>query len=180
MRTLLLITLLLSSSLDILPAGRSTMPLHFVPNVGQAPEGARFSANGSGVRAFFYASEVELRVAGNLVRIRFDGANPRSVVEGRNTLPGQVNFLIGPEEEWKIGVPVFGGLVCSELYPGIDMTYGSNGTLLKSEFVVRPGSNPERIRFRYIGAGEPRVEKGDLVVPIGGHEIREQKPMIYQ
>jgi hypothetical protein len=58
-------------------------------------------------------------------------------------------------------------MVYRQLYTGIDLHYtGTNGQL-KTTYVVAPGADPGRIRWRYQGASETRVDaQGNLVVTL--------------
>ena len=152
------------------------VPLVFIANRGQAPEAVRFMAKGSGLTAFFSPEEAWFRMEDGFVRVQFVGARPAVEVEGLEPQPGQANFLIGPQEEWRLGVPLYGGVIYRELYPGIDMVYGGRRQELKSEFIVAPGADPSRIRLRYLGAGEMCIDaNGALVVPVNGG-LRDRRP----
>jgi len=162
------------------PAG-DAVPLVFIANQGQAPSVVRFMVKGSGLTAFFSPEEALFRMGEASVRVQFVGSRPAVEVEGLERQPGQANFLIGPQEEWRLGVPLYGGVIYRELYPGIDMVYGGRRQDLKSEFLVAPGADPSRIQLRYVGTGEVRIdESGALVIPVNGRELREQAPTVYQ
>jgi hypothetical protein len=169
--------------------GKDGVPLFFIENRGQAPSSIRFMAKGSGVTAYFSAGEAQFRMAGASVRLDFEGADPAARVEGMDRLPSHANFLIGARENWRMDVPTYRAIRYRELYPGIDMTYGGTGRDLKSEFVVAPGADTARIRMRYLGAGDLRIEEsGALVIPLsaregprqGARELREHAPILYQ
>ena len=165
-----------------LPAAASTSaPLFFLPNHGQTSGHVRFMVKGSGLTAFFANSEVVLRTRDGVIRMQFPTAGGPSEIEALEPVPGVVNFLKGAQQEWRLGIPMYGGIRYRELYPGIDMIYGSNGRKLKSQFIVAPGSDPSRILVQYAGAGKLRIDPdGSLVVPVGRREIREEPPAIYQ
>ena len=180
MRCLLITLIGTGAVLAANPAG-DAVPLVFIENHGQAPSAVRFMVKGSGLTAFFSAQEARFRLKDSFVRLQFPGASPSVRIEGLGRLPGEANFLIGGEEEWRLGVPLYGGVVYRGLYPGIDMVYGNSRRELKSEFVVAPGADPSAIQVRYLGSDEVRIdEKGALVIPVNGHELREQTPVIYQ
>jgi hypothetical protein len=161
-------------------ASVTSVPLFFVANHGQAPDPVRFTANGSGMTAFFLENEVRLQAAGHSIRMRFEGATPRPRIEGSDLLSARANFLLGAERDWRLAVPLYGAIAYRDLYPGIDMIYGGNGRQLKSQFIVAPGSDPSRIRVRYAGTAKPYVERGALVVPVDQGELREEEPVAYQ
>ncbi|HYW47671.1 MAG TPA: SBBP repeat-containing protein, partial [Bryobacteraceae bacterium] len=183
-RNLLIVWIATCAVLAANPAG-DTVPLVFIANRGQAPATVRFMAKGSGLTAFFSPEEALFRMGDAFVRVQFAGARPGVEVEGLERQPGEANFLIGPQEEWRLGVPLYGGVVYRELYPGIDMVYGGRRQDLKSEFLVAPGADPARIQLRYVGTDELRIdESGALVIVLGGRnagrELREQAPVLYQ
>ena len=179
-RTLLLA--LLANGAALTAAGPvSTVPLFFVPDSGQAPSSAGFLAKGSGLNASFTPDGVSFRLGETTVRMEFEDANPRRRLEGEERLPGRVNFLRGERSEWRVGIPTYASVVYRELYPGIDMVYGSNGRNLKSEFRVNAGVDPSRIRIRYSGADLVRLGRdGALVISVEGQELQEQEPVAYQ
>jgi hypothetical protein len=179
-RTLLL-AFILNRALFAVTPEPDAVPLFFVPNRGQAAPKVRFMVKGSGLTAHFLPGEIELRVGGVKVTMRFEGANPKHRVEGDGRLPGHANFLAGSETNWRVNLPLYGSVVYRELYPGIDMEYGGAGRNLKSEFLVAAGAAPSQIRVRYLGAGSPSVDAdGSLVVPVAGIALRERAPLVYQ
>ncbi|MGO9258510.1 MAG: SBBP repeat-containing protein [Bryobacteraceae bacterium] len=161
------------------------MPLFFVENAGQASAPVHFVAQGSGGSAWFSPGEVAFRAGDVLVRISAVGSNPAAAIEGVDRLSASANFLIGPEEDWRIGVPLYRSIAYRDLYPGIDMIYGSDGRNLKSQYVVQPGADPSLIRIAYLGAGRPMIdESGALTISVDGsvdgYRLREEPPLIYQ
>ena len=155
-------------------------PLFFTANRGQLPPRVRFMAQGSGLEVYFARQEIVFRGAGAVVRAALLDSEPGVRIEGIDRLAGEANFLIGEQSEWRLGVPVYAGVVYRGLYPGIDMVYRGEGRDMKSEFVVAPEADPAHIRIRYRG-GEVRVDRnGELVVAVHGHELRERAPDIYQ
>lgn len=153
-----------------------SLPLFFVPNVGQGPAGARFVAAGSGVTAAFSAAGVSFRTAAGEIRLTFEGANPRCRIVGRERLAARANFLRGDGIGGRTGVPLYGAVVYRDLYPGIDMVYGGNGRNFKSEFVVAPGADPGRIHIRYGGAVPYVGRDGALMLGV----VRDEAPLAYQ
>jgi hypothetical protein len=160
------------------PAPVRGLPVLFVED---RPAGSRFWARGSGLSASFTRGAVVYAAQGRSVRLRFPGANPRPRLEGADRVPGRVNFLVGAEQDWRIDLPVYNGMVYRDLYPGIDMRYAGDGRELKSEFLVAPGADPDLIRIRYEGAGRPRIgPDGSLLFRMGTAEVREKAPEAFQ
>ena len=67
------------------------------------------------------------------------------------------------------------------VYPGIDIIYYGNQRQLEYDFCVAPGANPKDIRITFDGARSLRLNaSGELVVDVGGGQVRQLKPIIYQ
>jgi hypothetical protein len=174
---------------DAGPAGSGS--LVFVPNAGQSDPAVRFQAAGRAASLFFAADEVVVALPGDrpdaaarLLRVRFDGAGPRSL-DGAARLPGVVNFLLGDDPAgWRTGLPAYGAVVYRELYGGIDLHYDGAGGQLESTFDVTPGADPGRIRWRYTGAESVRLDaRGDLEIRLPGEPaaaVRERAPQAWQ
>jgi len=180
MRSLLIAWIAARAALAASPAGDS-VPLFFIANHGQGPPEVHFMAQGSGLTAYFSPEAALFRLADTSVRVRFVGARASVQIEGVEPLEAKASFLAGAEENWRLDVPLYTAVRYRGLYPGVDMIYGGNGHDLKSEFVVAPGVDPALIRLRYQGTGEARTDaSGALVIPAGGHDLREAAPVIYQ
>jgi photosystem II stability/assembly factor-like uncharacterized protein len=110
------------------------------------------------------------------------GANATPRVEGRDELPGKVNYFIGNNpDKWLRNVPTYRKAYYTDVYPGIDMVYYGNQTQLEYDFVVGPGANPKLIRFKVEGADRIRLDKtGSLLLTLKHGEVRLNKPVIYQ
>src|SRR5262249_15871969 len=69
----------------------------------------------------------------------------------------------------------------SEVYPGIDVDYHGNGRRLEYDFLVKPRSNPAKIRLGFSGVRRISVDStGDLVLQTDGDPIVQKKPRVYQ
>ena len=158
------------------------IPLTFIANRGQTHHSVRFTAKGPGLTAYFTPGEVVVDLRGSTVRMRYVGANLSPAVDGLEIQEGRANFLIGNDPaEWRINVPLYGGVAYKSLYPGVDMIYSSHKRLLKSEFVVAPDADPSEIQIEYTGVESLRVDHdGSLVFKTEAGELREEAPEIYQ
>src|SRR5579862_2144007 len=144
-----------------------------------------------------------------VLRMRLIGANASPAVTGREELPGKSNYLIGSDpEKWRTNVPTFARVNYQNVYPGVDLVYyGSQGGQLEYDFIVAPGADPAAIQLGLSGgqsegsrraaagsgapnqtASQPKIQNGvakidsggDLVVKMGGDEVRFHKPVVYQ
>jgi len=181
------------------------LPLAFEPNLGQANPEAKFLARGAGYELFLTPKESVfvlntgekksittkqdsgLRPAASghsaaVLRMRLLGANKNPVLTSQNELPGKSNYLSGKKpENWRTNVPNYRSVREQEAFPGIDLVYYGTQGQLEYDFVVAPGADPGGIRFAVEGASKLSTSSdGDLLVGIGGGEVRFHKPFAYQ
>ncbi|HEV3470650.1 MAG TPA: SBBP repeat-containing protein [Pyrinomonadaceae bacterium] len=173
------------------------LPVRFEANRGQTDRAVRFFARGGGYNLFLTPTEavVTLRKASkpregggataavkSTLRMRLAGANPAPRVTGREELPGRVNYFTGRDRRaWRSDVPNYAKVEYEEVYPGVDLVYYGNQRQLEYDFVVAPGSDPDRIALDFEGARALRVdEAGDLVLSTEAGELRQLKPFAYQ
>jgi hypothetical protein len=82
---------------------------------------------------------------------------------------------------WRQDIPTYQVLRYRDLYPGIDLKYRGEGDGIKSDFIVRPGANPEQIRLTYDNAEHISIDGGgNLIVRVQGGEWRDGTPVIFQ
>jgi hypothetical protein len=180
-------------------------PLYFEANHGQADASAPFIARGNDCVVLLSpdAATVVLRQADptgeqtsdpldrletkpnstRTVRIALQNANHGGHMTGLEPMPGKANYFIGNDPAgWRTGVPLFGRVQVDEVYPGIRAVYyADESARLEYDFVLQPNARPGLISLRIEGADQVRVDaNGDLVLKIGGDEIRQHRPVIYQ
>jgi len=117
-----------------------------------------------------------------VVRLRLAGANAEARAKGQHELPGKVNYLLGADRnQWRTGVSTFARVVYSGVYPGVDLAYYGNQRELEYDFIVHAGANPRVISLEIEGADRIEIDdQGDLVLHIGGRQVRHRKPISYQ
>ena len=110
------------------------------------------------------------------------GANLGSRIEGRETLPGRSNYLLGSDpSRWRTSVPHYARVVYDAIYPGISLAFYGNGPRLEHDFVVSPDADPSLIRVEYLGVERLEVDDaGDLILFTQAGELRQKKPLVYQ
>ncbi len=149
-------------------------PMRFEPASGDS---SNYLARGSRYECIVSAARAQLRTRGGRLDVYFDGANPAARLEALDRLPSQTNVLIGNRPAgWRTGIPNYGRLRATAAYPGIDIAYYGNGGALEYDFIVKPGSDPGRIRIRFTGAAMLLDGNGDLV----GGEFVQKRPVAYQ
>jgi len=69
------------------------------------------------------------------------------------------NYYLGHCPDGILGVKEYEKITIKEVYEGIDWSlYRTKDGVLKYDFVVHPGADPAKIKLRYIGAGEVKLE----------------------
>jgi hypothetical protein len=160
------------------------VPLSFEPNRGQAPADVRFLARGPGYVMGLNAgaSTVVLGEERAVVRTSLLGANADASGAAEGPLGGQVQYFIGNSpERWRTGIPTYGRVRFSDVYPGIDLVYYGNQRQLEYDFELSAGADPSRIRLGLEGAKSLRIDtNGDLVLGMPKGELRHRRPRAYQ
>lgn len=121
-----------------------------------------------------------------VVHLEFAGAATNPHMQGTDLLPGTVNYMIGNDRsKWHTNIETYAGVRYEDLYPGIDVHYDGNQGNLKSTYMVRPGVDPNLIRWRYDGASHIALDPatGQLLVTLAGSIIPslfETAPIAWQ
>jgi len=173
------------------PAARlfsAAAPLYFEENRGQVSGSARFVARGHDCNLAIAPDWAEVLlgrngVATRSVKLVLTGANPESSIAGCEPLPGHANYLLGNDPSaWRKQVPLFARIRAASVYPGVDVTYYAYpAARLEYDFILQPGADVGGITLQVQGADSVAVDgAGELVMTLGGEEIRQHKPVIYQ
>jgi hypothetical protein len=165
------------------------IPLSFEPNVGQSAKPVKFVSRGNGYTMFLAATEAVFSLrqtkqknARAVWRLQLAGANQNATIEGQESLPGKVNYMIGNDRsQWHTGIPTFRKVQYRDVWSGVDIVWYGTQNQLEYDFVVRPGSDPAQIGLLFKGADKLRInESGDLVMDVHGEEMAQHAPAIYQ
>jgi hypothetical protein len=187
------------------------LPLSFEANQGQANKEVKFISQGSGYKLFLTATKAVMTLNSSreskakdqksfikdnkldrglqtpsldqtVLQMQLVGANPAPGITGIDLLPGKSNYFIGNDpKEWRTNIAQYAKVRYQNVYPGVDMVYYGNQRQLEYDFIVAPGSDPEKIRLRFKDVEKVKIDnKGDLVVEVLDGEIRNQRPIFYQ
>ncbi|HXM21423.1 MAG TPA: SBBP repeat-containing protein [Terriglobales bacterium] len=172
------------------------LPLMFEPNQGQTDARVRFLAHGSGYGLFLTAREAVLAFAlqpsavdsqhrtprTSVVSMKLAGATSTAEPTGDVQLLGKSNYFIGNDPaQWHRDIPQFARVRYRNVYPGIDLVYYGNQGRLEYDFEVAPGSDPQIVALRFQGSQNLKIDAGgDLVLAVGGSDVRLQAPRVYQ
>jgi uncharacterized protein (TIGR03437 family) len=169
------------------------LPLSFEKNEGQVDEMVRFISRGEGYNLYFTQHEIIMEldktkrersagIASQRLALRLVDSRKELQVSGLDKLLGKSNYFIGNDpREWRIDIPNFSRVLYREVYSGIDLVYYGNQRQLEYDFVVAPHADPAKIKLDLDGDSQMRIDdSGDLLVAVGGEELRMRKPFIYQ
>lgn len=157
-------------------------PLFFTEVHSAARDGKQYIAAAPGLGARFLEDRVEFRVRGSVFELRFPGSTPEREPLGEAPLAAHVNYLIGSDPRgWMRDLQAYRDVTYHDVYPGIDVRFGAEGTHIKSEFLVAPRADSAQIHFVYRGLGAPYIDSnGDLAFELADAGFREQSPKVFQ
>jgi len=165
----------------------SHLPLIFEPNQGQAPAEVRYRMRGGALEGEFQRDGVILALPGSgkavsRLRMHLLGARKDTAIRGDGALQSRTNYLLGNDPaHWLRGLPNYAQVRYSDLYPGTDLVFYGNGSLLEHDFEVMPGANPSSIAFDLEGAESVTLaDNGDLRVGLPDGSITFKRPIAYQ
>ncbi|HEY6346981.1 MAG TPA: SBBP repeat-containing protein [Bryobacteraceae bacterium] len=151
----------------------ASLPLRF-----EQDSNRRWTSRGPGYAIRFQPDCTLLRLPGRILRLSFTGSNPRAKFEPREPSKVRTNYFIGKQYRSAEG---FSRLERESIYRGIDIDYYGDGQRLEYDFTLRPGADASRIRMRFEGADDIRIDdRGDLVLTLDGKELVQRAPTVYQ
>jgi hypothetical protein len=116
-----------------------------------------------------------------ILKQEFVGANEVQPV-GRERLGWNSNFFYGNDpNKWYTNVPNFDEVLYENIYDGIDLRYYANEKGFKYDFLVHPGTDPEQIKVKYIGAKEINIDTyGNLIIKTELENLIDGELIIFQ
>jgi hypothetical protein len=162
----------------------SGLPVDFVENRGQWPEGARFVAHGARALVVVEGGGLALPAldeSGSAVRLTFEGARADVRPAGIERR-GRYNFYLGDDaSKWREDVPAFGAVVYRSLYNGIDLLLREECGELEYELTLAPGADLARFAVRCEGVAELEVAAdGALVLHTSAGTLRQTPPKTWE
>ena len=164
----------------------NNVPLAFEINGGQADQRVQFLSRGTKYTLLINSEEAVLNLrrdsaSADTIRMKLAGANRNTAGEGLEKLRGVVSYFIGNDpSQWHAGVPTYGKVRYTNIYPGIDLVFYGNQRQLEYDFVVAPGADPSRIRWQIEGAKASIDADGNLALNTPNGPARFKKPLLYQ
>jgi PKD domain/Beta-propeller repeat len=155
-------------------------PFAFEPSAGRLPASLDYVAHAGGTQVAVGANRSVVALPGGAVTTTLAGArSARPLAEQR--LAGIVNDFRAHDRR-AVGMSTFGRVRYPGVYPGVDVLYHGRSGKLEYDFAVAPGADPSAIRLRVRGphTGARLARNGDLVVRVGGHAVRQHRPVAFQ
>ncbi|MGA9570403.1 MAG: hypothetical protein WBS17_09970, partial [Candidatus Acidiferrales bacterium] len=119
-----------------------------------------------------------------------DAASAESFAwQGANAVGGESNYFLGNNPaRWRTHVKHFAAAEAQDVLPGVSIVAYGNTEGVEYDLRVAPGvdANSLRLAIAGSGAGAASSEKvrldaaGDLIIVLGGRELRMRKPAIYE
>ena len=162
------------------------LPMSFIPNAGQMDAAVRYYAQGGGHGFAFTSRGARLsfqsQKRGELLELNFINAALNPSLHAQQRASGTVNYLIGNDpSRWRTGLPTYGQVAYRDLWPGIDLAFGSGGGRLTYELTLQPGARVTDVGFAYDGSEGLSLDRdGNLLVRTGLGTLIDERPMTYQ
>lgn len=178
------------------PNDLGTIPLYFIPNMGQAHRNALFysrtplytlwlTQDGIIFDSIMPKGSVEHSAAGltrDVSRMVFPGANknPQLVPDGKDG--PRVNYIKGKNQaQWLTNVKTSKAIRYKNLFKKIDLKIYGVENLVEYDWVVKPGANPADICVQYKNVKSTRIdEAGNLIVDTRVGALTHKRPVAYQ
>lgn len=181
-----------------------TTPTAFVENKGQwdnqakyrinIPGGSMFLTN-SGFMYNFLSAEDQVKVhsaseeerknmsiRGHAYRVNFLNPNSASTFKPEDKRPEYSNYFLGADQsKWAGNVAHYNTVTQENLYEGVDLkVYCAQERNIKYDLIVKPGTNPDQIKFTFDGVSPRLLANGTLQIKTSVNEVTEDAPYTYQ
>jgi hypothetical protein len=140
--------------------------------------GSQWTARGLGYAFRFEKTGTAMRLGDRTLRMTFENSNPGASFTGLNRSTHATNSFRGKTYE---KIENYTSLRRTGVYPGIDLLYYSRNGELEYDFEISRDANASCIALRFEGADSARLnDHGDLILSIGGKELIQRTPSVYQ
>jgi hypothetical protein len=141
--------------------------------------GQQYVSHGPGYALSVSSREAVLTLGGQVVRMSVVGARASSSIEALDRMPGRANYLLG--RDVRASYDLYGRVRWRGVYSGMDVVFRGSQEHLEYDFEIGAGRDPGKIKLRFGGVDDMRIdEQGDLVLSVGAVQIRQPKPVAYQ
>jgi uncharacterized repeat protein (TIGR01451 family) len=158
-----------------------SFPLTFEVNRGQTAPQVHYLARSREGLLFFTGEGFTVSVPRTgAFRVQFENAATPAISAGQQLIT-RSNYLGRNGNESITKVENFGSIRYSGLYPGIDVRFYGRDRHVEHDFVLAPGSDPQRIVLRFEGLDRLALtSSGDAELTLGRFRLRETTPVAWQ
>jgi hypothetical protein len=167
------------------------IPLYFIYNNGQVNKKAAFYAKASRYTLWITTeglvfdstySTHSIKYKRNVSRLMFIGANKNPEIIPVQQTKLKVNYFKGNDRsKWYCDVPTSQAVLYKGLYENIDLKVYGIEKQVEYDWIVKPGGNPEDIRFQYKNVKGTRLDgEGNLLIETDSGELVHKKSVSYQ
>ncbi len=150
-------------------------PVGFIENRGQWSSEVQFYASAPSIDYWITPEGITLTYyhllrqhpaepwleKGHILRLTLDGTQLRSV-QPMLPLAGHLHYIRGKHRS--TNVSRFAELLYPSIYPEIDLRFYQENRYLRYDFIVHPGGDPQRIRWKITGADSAAVVDDKLLL----------------
>ncbi len=171
------------------------LPLSFEPNYGQTDGSVQYIAHSPTATVFVSGADAVLQTnrfhkdahglaqftGSNAVRMHLLGAAEGATATPGQPLGGTVTYIKGRDKaSWQTGLPTYGAVTATGVYPGIDLKYYGREGQLEYDFIVAPDADPAAVRLQFAGTVATLGKGGNLDLPTANATLHFDKPVAYQ
>jgi hypothetical protein len=114
-------------------------------------------------------------------RVSFENANEQPEIIPEKSIETYNNYFLGNDpKKWASHCRIFQAMTYKNIYPNIDLYYFAENGMLKYNFIVHPGGNPDNIRLHYDGVEKLIAKNKQLQIKTSLGTLTETIPSSYQ
>src|SRR5215470_5829619 len=178
-----------------IPGGHS-QPLAFEANLGQTDSAAKYITRGHGYTLFLTEkgavwslpapmsrkSKTPAKQPAAVVRMELEGADGQPQISASDHQSGVSNYFRGSDpEKWRTGIPHYGRVDYSHVYPGVDLTVHGDQQQVYFDFHIAAATDLSQVAMRFSGTDQvTEASDGNLWLNSPAGNIALSKPIAYQ
>ncbi len=168
-------------------------PLLFVRNDGQLDKKIKYYEKGAGHATYCSEDGIYLDLfrrqpsapqglSHDILKLSPINAANHPGISARDIQQTRYNYYLGNDPAgWHEDIPTYKIVEYSEIYKNIDLKVYGNNRRLEYDVIVRPGGDPNLVKFQYEGARSLAVnERGELEIRLDHGTLIQKSPAIYQ
>lgn len=170
----------------------------FEENLGQWDEKIKFKASMLGVHVFYEAQAIHYQLSdrsdehlheidpnevihGHVYKTKYVNSRSKSTIVKEDASSAYYNYFIGSNRsKWASGVRKYGLIRYKNLYKGIDAVHYRANDRLKIDYIISPGTDPDKLKMQYEGVDNVSITDNRLIVSHSLGNTTEEKPFAYQ